>query len=80
MRVSRERWQTILNNMRMYAQGSTAAKPLTEDEAKIVFDYALANFSESSAGGRPKPDPNSRLPRQLVKGDAMKYVAVEFEL
>jgi virginiamycin B lyase len=80
VRASRERWQTILNNMRMYAQGSTAAKPLTEDEAKIVFEYALANFSESSAGGRPKPDPNSRLPRELVKGDAMKYVAVEFEL
>jgi virginiamycin B lyase len=80
VRVSRERWQTILTNMRMYAQGSTTAKPLTDDEAKTVLDYALANFSESSAGGRPKPDPNSRLPRQLVKGDGMKYVAVEFEL
>src|SRR5262249_43530266 len=80
VRVSRERWQTILNNMPMDAEGSTAAKPLTEDETHAVFDYVMANFSETSAGGRPKPDPNSRLPRELVKGEAMKYVAVEYEL
>jgi virginiamycin B lyase len=80
VRASRERWQTILNNMRMYAQGSTAAKPLSEDETHAVFDYVMANFSETSAGGRPKPDPNSRLPRELVKGEGMKYLAVEFEL
>lgn len=80
VRASRERWQTVLNNMRMYAQGSTAAKPLSDDEFHTVFDYVMANFSENNAGGRPKPDANSRLPRQLVKGEGMKYVAVEFEL
>ena len=80
VRANRDRWQTILTNMRMYAQGSTAAKPLTDDEAKVVFDYALANFSDTGAGGKGKPDPNSRLPRALLKGDATKYIAVEYEL
>jgi virginiamycin B lyase len=80
VRASRDRWQTILTNMRMYAQGSTAFKPLTDEEATVVFDYVLANFSEGGAGGKPKPDPNSRLPRALLKGDATRYVAVEYEL
>lgn len=80
VRANRDRWQTIFTNMRMYTQGSTAAKPLTDDEAKIVFDYALANFSDIGAGAKGKPDPNSRLPRALLKGDATKYIAVEFEL
>ncbi|HEX9444742.1 MAG TPA: carboxypeptidase regulatory-like domain-containing protein [Candidatus Binatia bacterium] len=80
VRANGDRWQAILRNMRAYAEGSTAAKPLTDDEAKMVLDYALANFSEGGAGGRPKPDPNSRLPHALLKGAALKYIAVEYEL
>jgi virginiamycin B lyase len=75
-----DRWQTIMQNMRAYAQGSTLAKPLTDEETKVVLDYALANFSGSGGSGRPAPDPNSRLPRTLLKGDATKYIAVEYEL
>jgi hypothetical protein len=66
--------------MRVYAQGSTAAKPLSDDETKVVLDYVMANFSGSGGSGRPAPDPNSRLPRTLVQGEAAKYIAVEFEL
>ena len=80
VRANRDRWQTIVENMRAYAQGSTLAKPLTDEETKVVMDYVLANFLGSGAGGRPAPDPNSRLPRTLLKGEATKYRAVEYEL
>jgi len=80
-RASRERWEEIILNMRAYAQGSTLAKDLTDQEAKVLLDYVAANFSGSRAGsGRPKPDPNSRLPRTLLQGEATKYISVEYEL
>jgi virginiamycin B lyase len=78
--ANRERWQTIVQNMRVYAQGSTTAKPLTDDETKTVLDYVIANFSGAGGSGRPTPDPNSRLPRTLITGEAAKYIAVEYEL
>jgi virginiamycin B lyase len=80
VQANRDRWQTIMRNMGAYAQGSTAAKPLTDNEAKIVLDYVLANFSGVGGTGRPAPDPNSRLPRTLAQGEAAKYIAVEYEL
>ncbi len=80
-RASRERWEEIILNMRAYAQGSTLAKDLTDQEAKVLLDYVAANFSGSRAGsGRPKPDPNSRLPRTLLQDEATKYISVEYEL
>lgn len=80
-RANRERWDQIIQNMRAYAQGSTLAKDLTDQEAKALLDYVATNFSGSRAGGgRPKPDPNSRLPRTLLQGEATKYIAVEYEL
>ena len=79
-RGDRTRWEQIIGNMRLYAQGSTLAKDLTDAEAKVLLEYVVANFSGSRSGsGRPKPDPNSRLPRTLLQGDATRYVAVEFE-
>jgi len=80
VRADRDRWQTIVQNMRAYSQGSTLAKPLTDEETKVVMDYVLANFSGIGGTGKPPPDPNSRLPRSLLKGEATKYIAVEFEL
>ena len=80
VQANRERWQTIVQNMRVYAQGSTTAKPLTDDETSMVLDYVMANFSGAGGGGRPAPDPNSRLPRALMTGESTKYVAVEYEL
>jgi virginiamycin B lyase len=80
-RANRSRWEEIILNMRAYAQGSTLAKDLTDQEDKVLLDYVATNFSGSRAGsGRPKPDPNSRLPRTLVQGEATKYIAVEYEL
>jgi len=80
VQANRERWQTIVQNMRVYAQGSTTAKPLTDDETKTVLDYVMANFSGAGGTGRPAPDPNSRLPRTLMISEATKYIAVEYEL
>ncbi len=81
VRAERPRWEVIVQNMRAYAQGSTLAKDLTDQEEKTLLDYVAANFSGSRTGsGRPAPDPNSRLPRVLLQGEATKYVAVEYEL
>ena len=80
LRANGERWQTIFQNMRAYAQGSTLAQPLTDQETKVAMDYVMANFSGSGGSGKATPDPNSRLPRTLLKGDATKYIAVEYEL
>ena len=80
VRANGDRWQTIFQNMRAYAQGSTLAQPLTDQETKVAMDYVMANFSGSGGSGKAAPDPNSRLPRTLLKGDATKYIAVEYEL
>jgi len=81
VRADRNRWNQIIQNMRAYAQGSTLAKNLTDQEAQVLLDYAVANFTpRAGAVARPKPDPNSRLPRVLMTGDSMKYMAVEYEL
>jgi len=81
VRANRDRWQQIVLNMRAYAQGSTLAKDLTDQEEKVLLDYVTTNFSGSRAGSRrSKPDPNSRLPRTLLTGEATQYIAVEYEL
>jgi virginiamycin B lyase len=80
VQANRDRWQTIMQNMRVYAQGSTVAKPLSDEETTTVMEYVMANFSGNGGAGRPAPDPNSRLPRTLVQGEASKYIAVEYEL
>jgi virginiamycin B lyase len=81
VRADRARWEEIIQNMRLYAQGSTLAKDLTDQEEKVLLDYLATNFSRSrERGARPKPDPNSRLPRTLLQGEAVKYMAVEYEL
>jgi virginiamycin B lyase len=80
VQANRDRWQTIVQNMRAYAQGSTLAKPLSDQETKTVLDYVMVNFSGNGGAGRPAPDSNSRLPRTLITGEAAKYIAVEYEL
>ncbi|MGH7887346.1 MAG: virginiamycin B lyase family protein [Candidatus Binatia bacterium] len=81
VRADRNRWNMIIQNMRAYSQGSTLAKDLTDREVPLLLDYMVANYGPSArAAARPKPDPNSRLPRVLMTGDSMKYMAVEYEL
>jgi virginiamycin B lyase len=82
-RYDRARWEVVIDDMQLYAQGSDLAKELTDQEAKVLLDYVAMNFKPADGQGgrgRPAPDPNSRLPRTLLQGDATKYIAVEYEL
>ena len=65
-RGNQARWQQVLGTMKLYAQGSTLAQALTDDEEKVVLAYLATNYAAGSGGGRPKPDPFSRLPRTLL--------------
>jgi Carboxypeptidase regulatory-like domain len=38
-RANEARWQQVLSTMSLYAQGSTLAKPLSGDEAKVLLAY-----------------------------------------
>ena len=80
--ADRAGWAQVIDNMRMYAQGSTMAEDLTDEEESVLLDYAATHFSESGSGREtPKPeDSNTRLPRNLLQGDATQYIAVEYEL
>ena len=80
IRADRARWEEVVHNMRLYAEGSNFAKDLTNQEAKIVTDYMATNFGTREGRARAKPDPNSRLPRTLLQGEATKYMVVEYEL
>jgi len=78
-RKTRDAWQDTIAEMRLYAQGSNYAKDLTDQEEKVLLDYVSEHFSGGRNRGMRKVDPNSRLPRKLMTGEAMKYVAVEFQ-
>jgi streptogramin lyase len=80
LRADHARWEEVILNMRLYARGSSFAKDLTDQEAKILVNYFATNYSARDRAARVKPDPNSRLPRTLLQGDATKYIAVEYEL
>ena len=74
------RWQQLVGTMKSYAQGSTLAKPITDDEEKVLLAYFNANFGPGAGKQRPKPDPLARLPRTLVPPEARDYIVVEYEL
>jgi streptogramin lyase len=73
-RWTRANWEQKIQWMRerIHERG---ANDLTDEEQKIVVDYLAKNFSNTT----PKADPNGRLSRTLLKGDAAKYIAVDFE-
>lgn len=74
MRWTRNNWEQKIAWMRERIH-EIGANDLTDQEQKIVVDYLAKNFSNTT----PKPDPNGRLSRTLLKGDAAKYIAVDFE-
>ncbi len=74
------RWQQVIDTMKLYAQGSTLATPITDDEEKVLLTYVSTNFGPAPGGPKPKPDPLSRLPRTLVPPEARDYMVVEYEL
>ncbi len=73
-RFDRKSWESMIEDMREVMK-NRGVRGLTEDEAKVILNYLAANYPPM-----PTPDPNSRLPRTLMKGDAMKYRVVEYDL
>jgi streptogramin lyase len=77
-RLTQERWthanweqKVTWMRERIHERG---ANDLTDAEQKIVVDYLAKNFSDKA----PRAEANGRLPRTLLKGDAAKYIAVDF--
>lgn len=79
---SKDEWPATLSDMREYMQGSTVAEDLTATEEQTLLSYLTANFVNDNAGGggKKKVDPNSRLPRSLMRGQEARYMAVEYTL
>jgi len=76
MRWTRDNWVQKIVWMRERVQENPArAVGWTDQEEKILVDYLAKNFSNTT----PDFDPNGRLSRTLLKGDAAKYIAVDFE-
>lgn len=74
-RGNRDEWAALIDSMRSNIAASQGrAEDLTDDEIKTLTDYFATNFV------RPRPDANSRLPRTLLKGNATKYIAVDFKI
>ena len=79
-RGTQARWREVVHSMQLYAQGSTLAKPLTNDEERVLLAYLAANYGPDPANAKPRPDPLSRLPRTLLPPEARGYIVVEYEL
>lgn len=73
-RKSAEEWAGTVDEMREMAQGSGNLE-LTDDEANTLKEYLASNL-----GALEPPDPNSRLPRHLMQGEARNYRVVAYEL
>lgn len=73
-RQSKEGWQETIHEMRNNMK-NMGMPDLTEAEATSAADYLASNFP-----ALPDPDPNSRLPRTAMRGAALKYRVVQYEL
>jgi len=73
-RYDRDAWQTTIDQMREYMRGG-GLRDLSNEEAGVLMDYVATHFT-----ALPTPDPNSRLPRTLMQGEATNYRVVQYEL
>jgi virginiamycin B lyase len=76
MRWSHNNWEKKIAWMRERIHERQGAVDLTDQEEKTVVDYLAKNFSDTLPG----PDPNGRLSRTLLQGDAAKYIAVDYAI
>jgi streptogramin lyase len=73
-RVDRASWRATVEEMR--AEMKNANLPdLADQDAAALIDYLATNLR-----ALPAPDPNSRLPRTLMAGEARNYRVVQYEL
>src|SRR5437588_9209364 len=75
MRWTHKNWEKKIAWMRERIHERSGAVDLTDQEERTVVDYLAKNFSNTT----PKADPNGRLSRTLLQGDAARYIAVDFE-
>lgn len=73
-RKNESEWASTIEEMREYIVGSGMPE-LSDADARTLLDYAVTNM-----GPMDPPDPNSRLPRELMQGEAMQYRVVQYEL
>jgi streptogramin lyase len=73
-RDDREGWTNLIDGMRVNMKNA-GLPPLSDEDAAALLDYAAENMPPMG-----EPDPNSRLPRELVEGEARNYRVVEYDL
>ena len=74
MRWTHDNWEQKIAWMRERIHERPGAQDLTAEEQKTVVDYLAKNFSNTT----PRVDPNGRLSRTALQGDAARYIAVDF--
>jgi virginiamycin B lyase len=72
--MPRDRWAFTVRRMRG-RMVSAKMRDMTEDEGKLAIDYLFSNFGPLQAH-----DTNSRLPRTLLEGKALRYRAVQYDI
>ena len=73
-RDDREGWRNLIDGMRVNMKNA-GLPPMSDEDAAALLDYAAENMPPMG-----EPDPNSRLPRELVEGEARNYRVVEYDL
>jgi len=73
-RNNAEGWANNVDDMADLMKESGVPE-MTENDIKVLVEYLAANLPELTP-----PDPNSRLPRELLQGEARNYRSVQYNL
>jgi streptogramin lyase len=79
LRFDPEKWKSTVEQMRGYIR-QLHLRDLTDEEEKTVVAYLAKNYSGKPGSHNERPDPNSRLPHTLLKGEAARYIAFDYGL
>ena len=72
--ATRDSWHETVKEMRGFIK-EAGMPALTDHEEETLVEYFAKNWAPM-----PPPDANSRLPHQLMQGEARKYRVVQFDL
>jgi streptogramin lyase len=73
-RADRDGWQGVIDGMRVNMKNANLPA-MSDEDAAALLDYLSENLPALG-----EPDPNSRLPRELVEGEARNYRVVQYDL
>jgi virginiamycin B lyase len=79
LRQNNAKWTFTVNRMLGHI-ADDHVQPISDSETKTVIAYLTKNYSGEPGTANAWSDRNSRLPRTLLKGDAAKYTAFDYEL